>query len=146
MGTMEAPTSDGPAPVYAPTEADEPIFTLHITGLPGDLRQRELFNLFRHTGGYQFCNIRSTVNGISAFATFDAHENAVAAMNKYNGEMFDPDNESCRMKIELAKQNSRKRSPYEPAAGGEYGAAVGQKRSWDAANAAYGAAYGAAPG
>jgi hypothetical protein len=106
----------------------EPIFTLHITGLPNDIKQRELYLLFRESGGYQFCNLRSNPHGVSAFATFSDPESAQRAKNRFDGEVFDPDNEAVRLRIEMAKQNSRKRSLHD----GQSSASVGQKRQWDA--------------
>ena len=38
-------------PTVAPSTDAEPIFTIHIIGLPHDVKQRELFNLFRESGG-----------------------------------------------------------------------------------------------
>merc|ERR1711865_933951 len=95
-----------------PAVSEEAIFTLHITGLPPDVKTREIFSLFRSVRGYEFCNLRSTASGVSAFATFLNSECAGAALAQFDGQVFDPDT-GVKLKLEFAKSNSRKRTTHD---------------------------------
>lgn len=95
------------------------------------MKPRELYNLFREVGGYQYANLRANNHGVSAFVAFADNESAQRAKARFDGEVFDPDAPETRLRIEMAKQNSRKRAS-------DY--SVGHKRpaAWDAsANMGY---------
>ncbi|RZC50038.1 hypothetical protein C5167_018462 [Papaver somniferum] len=84
------------------------INTLFISGLPDDVKAREIHNLFRRRQGFEFSQLKYTGRGnqVVAFATFLNHHTAMAAMNSLNGATFDPQSGAC-LHIELARSNSR---------------------------------------
>ncbi|GAV60516.1 RRM_1 domain-containing protein [Cephalotus follicularis] len=87
--------------------------TLFVSGLPDDVKAREIHNLFRRRPGFDSCQLKYTGRGnqVVAFATFFNHQSAVAALHALNGIKFDPQTGST-LHIELARSNSRrKRKP-----------------------------------
>ncbi|KAG2305696.1 hypothetical protein Bca52824_025444 [Brassica carinata] len=99
-------------PHLLPQLADEPgaINTLFISGLPDDVKAREIHNLFRRRPGFESCQLKYTGRGdqVVAFATFSSHRFAMAAMNELNGVKFDPQTGSS-LHIEVARSNSRRK-------------------------------------
>ncbi|KAJ8774279.1 hypothetical protein K2173_009710 [Erythroxylum novogranatense] len=98
-----------PPPVQLSAESNS-INTLFVSGLPDDVKAREIHNLFRRRAGFVSCQLKYTGRGnqVVAFATFSNHQSAIAAMNSLNGIKFDPQTGSI-LHIELARSNSRKR-------------------------------------
>ncbi|KAI3409257.1 uncharacterized protein J3R85_019561, partial [Psidium guajava] len=89
------------------------INTLFVSGLPDDVKAREIHNLFRRRPGFDSCQLKYTGRGnqVVAFATFFNHQSAIAALHALNGVKFDPQTGST-LHIELARSNSRrKRKP-----------------------------------
>ncbi|RDY09499.1 RNA-binding protein with multiple splicing 2, partial [Mucuna pruriens] len=89
------------------------INTLFVSGLPDDVKAREIHNLFRRRPGFDSCQLKYTgrANQVVAFATFFNHQSAMAALHALNGVKFDPQSGSV-LHIELARSNSRrKRKP-----------------------------------
>ncbi|PSS07359.1 RNA-binding protein with multiple splicing 2 like [Actinidia chinensis var. chinensis] len=89
------------------------INTLFVSGLPDDVKAREIHNLFRRRPGFDSCQLKYTGRGnqVVAFATFVNHQSAMAALHSLNGVKFDPQTSSV-LHIELARSNSRrKRKP-----------------------------------
>ncbi|KAG0493904.1 hypothetical protein HPP92_004898 [Vanilla planifolia] len=86
------------------------IKTLFISGLPDDVKAREIHNLFRHHRGFSSCQLKYTGRGneVVAFAMFINHQSAIAALGALNGTIFDPETRAV-IHIELARSNSRKR-------------------------------------
>ncbi|KAK9131019.1 hypothetical protein Sjap_011506 [Stephania japonica] len=82
--------------------------TLFVSGLPDDVKPREIHNLFRRRPGFDFCQLKYTGRGnqVVAFATFFNHPSAIAAMHSLNGVLFDPQT-GATLHIELARSNSR---------------------------------------
>ncbi|XP_064995464.1 U1 small nuclear ribonucleoprotein A-like isoform X2 [Musa acuminata AAA Group] len=101
-----------PAPpvVYSKPEQQR-IKTLFVSGLPDDVKPREIHNLFRRRPGFDSCQLEYTGRGdqVVAFATFFNHQSAIAAMSSLDGVVFDPEI-GATLHIELARSNSRKRS------------------------------------
>ncbi|ESQ48632.1 hypothetical protein EUTSA_v10021259mg [Eutrema salsugineum] len=101
-----------PLPPPLPQFSDEPgaINTLFVSGLPDDVKAREIHNLFRRRPGFESCQLKYTGRGdqVVAFATFSSHGFAMAAMNELNGVKFDPQTGST-LHIELARSNSRRK-------------------------------------
>ncbi|XP_042405304.1 uncharacterized protein LOC121995633 isoform X1 [Zingiber officinale] len=87
------------------------IKTLFVSGLPDDVKPREIHNLFRRRPGFDFCQLEYTGRGdqVVAFATFFSHQTAIAALSTLEGSIFDPET-GATLHIELARSNSRKRS------------------------------------
>ncbi|KAE9621407.1 putative RNA recognition motif domain-containing protein [Lupinus albus] len=86
------------------------IDTLFISGLPDDVKAREIHNLFRRRPGFHACQLKYTGRGnqVVAFATFFNHQSAMAALHALNGVKFDPQSGSV-LHIELARSNSRRK-------------------------------------
>ncbi|PIA43052.1 hypothetical protein AQUCO_02000477v1 [Aquilegia coerulea] len=84
------------------------INTLFVSGLPDDIKPREIHNLFRRRHGFDFCQLKYTGRGnqVVAFATFFSHQAAIATLNTLNGTTFDPKT-GASLHIELARSNSR---------------------------------------
>ncbi|XP_022777216.1 protein WHI4 [Durio zibethinus] len=101
-------------PYYLQPDQDRNLInTLFVSGLPDDVKAREIHNLFRRRAGFDSCQLKYTGRGnqVVAFATFLNHQSAIAAMHALNGVKFDPQAGSV-LHIELARSNSRrKRKP-----------------------------------
>ncbi|KAJ9190315.1 hypothetical protein P3X46_001531 [Hevea brasiliensis] len=92
------------------------INTLFVSGLPDDVKPREIHNLFRRRPGFDSCQLKYTGRGnqVVAFATFFNHQSAIAALHSLNGVKFDPQTGST-LHIELARTNSRRK--HKPGSG-----------------------------
>ncbi|XP_042501510.1 U1 small nuclear ribonucleoprotein A-like isoform X2 [Macadamia integrifolia] len=88
------------------------IQTLFVSGLPDDVKPREIHNLFRRRPGFESCQLKYTGRGnqVVAFASFFNHELAMGALSALNGVPFDPQT-GATLHIELARSNSRKKRP-----------------------------------
>ncbi|XP_010542440.1 PREDICTED: protein WHI3 [Tarenaya hassleriana] len=106
------PLSHHLPPPSLPQVSDEAgaISTVFISGLPHDVKAREIHNLFRRRPGFDSCQLKYTGRGnqVVAFATFTNNRFAIAALNELNGVKFDPQTGST-LHIELAKSNSRRK-------------------------------------
>ncbi|CAK7356843.1 unnamed protein product [Dovyalis caffra] len=101
------------AAAVAGGEWNSGINTLFVSGLPDDVKAREIHNLFRRRPGFDSCQLKYTGRGnqVVAFATFFNHQSAIAALHSLNGVKFDPQTGST-LHIEIARSNSRrKRKP-----------------------------------
>ncbi|CAL5373917.1 unnamed protein product [Camellia sinensis] len=101
------------APEYGFNNDRNGINTLFVSGLPDDVKAREIHNLFRRRSGFDSCQLKYTGRGsqVVAFATFVNHQSAMAALHSLNGVKFDPQTGSV-LHIEMARSNSRrKRKP-----------------------------------
>nr|GMD30507.1 protein WHI4 [Ipomoea batatas] len=102
-----------PLPDYAYTVGNknerDMIRTLFVSGLPDDVKAREIHNLFCRRPGFESCQLKYTGRGdqVVAFATFVDHPTAMAALHSLNGVKFDPQTGST-LHIELARSNSRR--------------------------------------
>ncbi|CAI9114299.1 OLC1v1014988C3 [Oldenlandia corymbosa var. corymbosa] len=87
------------------------INTLFVSGLPDDVKAREIHNLFRRRPGFESCQLKYTGRGnqVVAFATFLNHQTAMAALHSLNGVKFDPQSGSS-LHIEMARSNSRRKN------------------------------------
>ncbi|KAI3773335.1 hypothetical protein L1987_47860 [Smallanthus sonchifolius] len=98
---------------------DDPnaISTLFVSGLPADVNDREIHNLFGGRPGFDYCEIKYSASGnqIVAFAKFVNHPSAIAALHALNGLKFDPQSGST-LHIELARANSNRRNRPGPGA------------------------------
>ncbi|XP_061414009.1 RNA-binding protein, mRNA-processing factor 2a-like [Lethenteron reissneri] len=80
--------------------------TLFVSGLPMDIKPRELYLLFRPFKGYEGSLIRLTSKQPVGFAMFDSRSEAEAAKNALNGIRFDPDIPQT-LRLEFAKANTK---------------------------------------
>ncbi|KAH6790124.1 RNA-binding family protein [Perilla frutescens var. frutescens] len=100
-----------PPPEYNYAAGDRNgINTLFVSGLPDDVKAREIHNLFRRRPGFESCQLKYTGRGnqVVAFATFVNPQSAMAALHSLNGAKFDPQTGST-LHIELARSNSRRK-------------------------------------
>ncbi|OMO66300.1 hypothetical protein COLO4_30644 [Corchorus olitorius] len=98
-------------PYYLQPDPDPNLInTLFVSGLPDDVKAREIHNLFRRRAGFDSCQLEYTGRGnqVVAFVTFLNHQSAIAAMHTLNGVKFDPQAGSV-LHIELARSNSRRK-------------------------------------
>ncbi|KAG9456539.1 hypothetical protein H6P81_001047 [Aristolochia fimbriata] len=88
------------------------IHTLFISGLPDDVKAREIHNLFRRRQGFESCQLKYTGRGnqVVAFATFYDHHTARVALKELDGRVFDPET-GAKLHVELARSNSRTKKP-----------------------------------
>jgi len=105
--------SESPPIVPPFVRSDDEVRTLFVSGLPVDVRQREVFNIFRFYEGYENCIIKTTPrpgknNAPVAFVTFASREQARVAMNDKQGMKYDPEFPAS-LRLEFAKSNTKNR-------------------------------------
>lgn len=83
-----------------------PVRTLFVSGLPVDIKPRELYLLFRPFKGYEGSLIKLTSRQPVGFVIFDSRAGAEAAKNALNGIRFDPENPQT-LRLEFAKANTK---------------------------------------
>ncbi|XP_039768143.1 RNA-binding protein with multiple splicing 2 [Ornithorhynchus anatinus] len=98
-------TDPGPTPATA-AATEEEVRTLFVSGLPMDIKPRELYLLFRPFKGYEGSLIKLTSKQPVGFVTFDNRAGAEAAKNALNGIRFDPENPQT-LRLEFAKANTK---------------------------------------
>ncbi|GAQ77624.1 RNA binding protein [Klebsormidium nitens] len=110
MASVGTPTSDTSFAVShsADQNGHEEVRTLFVSGLPEDVRERELYNLMRTFEGYEGSQIKRAAKSSKpvGFATFRTQAQALAVRESLNDTLFDPDIDA-RLQIDLAKQNSK---------------------------------------
>ncbi|KAL1270379.1 hypothetical protein QQF64_029395 [Cirrhinus molitorella] len=89
-----------------PNSPDEEVRTLFVSGLPLDIKPRELYLLFRPFQGYEGSLIKFTSKQPVGFVSFDSRSEADAAKNALNGVRFDPDIPQT-LRLEFAKANTK---------------------------------------
>uniref|UniRef100_A0A3B3BJR0 RNA binding protein, mRNA processing factor 2b n=1 Tax=Oryzias melastigma TaxID=30732 RepID=A0A3B3BJR0_ORYME len=67
---------------------EEEVRTLFVSGLPVDIKPRELYLLFRPFKGYEGSLIKLTSKQPVGFVTFDSRSGAEAAKNALNGHFW----------------------------------------------------------
>ncbi|XP_041646403.1 RNA-binding protein, mRNA-processing factor 2a isoform X2 [Cheilinus undulatus] len=85
---------------------EEEVRTLFVSGLPVDIKPRELYLLFRPFKGYEGSLIKLTSKQPVGFVTFDSRSGAEAAKNSLNGIRFDPESPQT-LRLEFAKANTK---------------------------------------
>jgi len=92
---------------YPRDDRNGEVRTLFISGLPDDVKEREIHNLFRLVPGYEGCKLTATGNiGPVAFASFTDRNSALIGQAYLHGIKFDPEN-PITLRIEFAKTNSK---------------------------------------
>jgi len=85
---------------------DGDIRTVFISGLPDDVKEREIHNLFRLVPGYEGSKITLMNNRPVSFATFQTRDAATNAISTLHGIKFDPDQEYT-IRLQFARSNSK---------------------------------------
>lgn len=85
------------------SSADE-VRTIFITGLPGDVKERELHNLLRWLPGFEASQINSKGEQPMGFALFSTPQHALAAKAAVQDLLFDEEQKSV-LHTEMAKKN-----------------------------------------
>ncbi|TSL54328.1 RNA-binding protein with multiple splicing [Bagarius yarrelli] len=86
--------------------SEEEVRTLFVSGLPLDIKPRELYLLFRPFKGYEGSLIKLTSKQPVGFVSFDSRAEAEAAKNALNGVRFDPEIPQT-LRLEFAKANTK---------------------------------------
>ncbi|KAK8914134.1 hypothetical protein KSP39_PZI023960 [Platanthera zijinensis] len=106
---LQAPPPTMSPPPTIPLEysgrssADE-VRTIFITGLPGDVKERELHNLLRWLPGFEASQINSKGEQPMGFALFSTPQHALAAKAALQDLVFDEEPKSV-LHTEMAKKN-----------------------------------------
>ncbi|XP_039244799.1 RNA-binding protein with multiple splicing isoform X4 [Pipra filicauda] len=103
MSNLPADRESGPADTGLP---EEEVRTLFVSGLPLDIKPRELYLLFRPFKGYEGSLIKLTSKQPVGFVSFDSRSEAEAAKNALNGIRFDPEIPQT-LRLEFAKANTK---------------------------------------
>uniref|UniRef100_A0A8C6MK73 RRM domain-containing protein n=1 Tax=Moschus moschiferus TaxID=68415 RepID=A0A8C6MK73_MOSMO len=85
---------------------EEEVRTLFVSGLPVDIKPRELYLLFRPFKGYEGSLIKLTSRQPVGFVIFDSRAGAETAKNTLYGIRFDPENPQT-LRLEFAKANTK---------------------------------------
>ncbi|EDO49830.1 predicted protein, partial [Nematostella vectensis] len=84
--------------------------TLFVSGLPLDVKPREVYLLFRSFKGYEGSLLKLTDKQPVAFVTFENKDCASDAKSELQGVQFDPD-VSQTLRLEFAKSNTKVSKP-----------------------------------
>uniref|UniRef100_A0A6B2LB13 RRM domain-containing protein n=1 Tax=Arcella intermedia TaxID=1963864 RepID=A0A6B2LB13_9EUKA len=79
---------------------------MFVSGLPGDVREREIHNLFRFFFGYEGCILNEKAKQPVAFVCFAEREFAIIALRYLHDIRMDL-NSPQKLRIEFAKSNSK---------------------------------------
>jgi len=102
-GTTNTPPSN-PAPT------GELVKTLYITGLPYDVKEREIQLLCRPHPGFEFCNLNLRSDPPSAFAKFSSREASEAALEALQGFQFDLNHPDLSVRVDFAKSDTMRKT------------------------------------
>lgn len=78
--------------------------TIFITGLPEDVKERELQNLCRWLPGFEASQLNFKAEKPMGFALFNSPHQAIAAKDILQDMLFDPEAKSV-LHTEMAKKN-----------------------------------------
>ncbi|XP_031568172.1 RNA-binding protein with multiple splicing 2-like isoform X2 [Actinia tenebrosa] len=92
------------------TTQEEEVRTLFVSGLPPDVKPREVYLLFRGYKGYEGSLLKLTDKQPVAFVTFEEKTDAEEAKEELQGVRFDPD-VSQTLRLEFAKSNTKVNKP-----------------------------------
>ncbi|TYH47601.1 hypothetical protein ES332_D10G009100v1 [Gossypium tomentosum] len=95
-----------PPPVHhpPPVSSHDEVRTIFITGLPEDVKERELQNLLRWLPGYEASQVNYKGEKPMGFALFSSAQLAIAAKDALQEMVFDAESKSV-LHIEMAKKN-----------------------------------------
>uniref|UniRef100_UPI00358E5705 RNA-binding protein with multiple splicing n=1 Tax=Myxine glutinosa TaxID=7769 RepID=UPI00358E5705 len=87
-------------------QSSQQVRTLFVSGLPVDIKPRELYLLFRPYKGYEGSLIMMTSKQPVGFVTFDSRSAAEVAKNALNGIRFDPESPQT-LRLAFARTNTK---------------------------------------
>ncbi|XVF23006.1 hypothetical protein REPUB_Repub13aG0000600 [Reevesia pubescens] len=87
-----------------PAPSHDEVRTIFITGLPEDVKERELQNLLRWLPGYESSQVNYKGEKPMGFALFSSAQLAIAAKDALQEMVFDAESKSV-LHIEMAKKN-----------------------------------------
>ncbi|CAJ2656530.1 unnamed protein product [Trifolium pratense] len=93
-----------PPPAAIPSPSSEEVRTIFITGLPEDVKERELQNLLRWLPGFEASQLNFKAEKPMGFALFSSPHQAIAAKDILQDMLFDPESKSV-LHTEMAKKN-----------------------------------------
>ncbi|XP_035485321.2 RNA-binding protein, mRNA-processing factor 2a isoform X2 [Scophthalmus maximus] len=105
-GSNSTNNNNGSSSSSSGVSIEEEVRTLFVSGLPVDIKPRELYLLFRPFKGYEGSLIKLTSKQPVGFVTFDSRSGAEAAKNSLNGIRFDPESPQT-LRLEFAKANTK---------------------------------------
>ncbi|XP_050136005.1 uncharacterized protein LOC126611672 [Malus sylvestris] len=82
----------------------EEVRTIFITGLPEDVKEREIQNLLRWLPGYEASQVNNKGEKPMSFALFSTAQQAIAAKDALQGMIFDSESKAV-LHTEMAKKN-----------------------------------------
>ncbi|KAL7078607.1 hypothetical protein ACQ4LE_002310 [Meloidogyne hapla] len=121
MESLDSVISTNNGTIYGngSSDAQSQVRTLFVSGLPADVKSRELYLLFRAYPGYESSQLKLTLsnrNGNSklstpvGFVTFSNRHDADDVRQKLQGVKFDPEL-SQTLRLELARSNTKVTKP-----------------------------------
>ncbi|KAK4802217.1 hypothetical protein SAY86_000420 [Trapa natans] len=93
-----------PLPQASPVSSHDEVRTIFITGLPEDVKERELQNLLRWLPGYEASQVNYKGEMPMGFALFSTAQLAIAARDTLQEMVFDAETKSV-LHTEMAKKN-----------------------------------------
>ncbi|XP_060669580.1 uncharacterized protein LOC125418755 [Ziziphus jujuba] len=106
-GAAAAPPPHHPPPILVDNPnrpATDEVRTIFITGLPEDVKERELQNLLRWLPGYEASQVNFKGEKPMGFALFSSAQQALAAKDTLQNMVFDAESKSV-LHTEMAKKN-----------------------------------------
>jgi len=102
--------NSSPPRTKRPKEPLGELRTLFLSGLPTDIKEREIHNLMRFFPGYEGCvlNLNESAGRPVCFASFQDRNSALRALRVVQDLRFDP-NVALPLRVEFAKTNSKAR-------------------------------------
>ncbi|XP_060206067.1 uncharacterized protein LOC132633578 isoform X2 [Lycium barbarum] len=98
------PASAPPPHHHHPSMPIDEVRTIFISGLPQDVKERELVNLLRWLPGYEASQVNFKGEVPMGFALFSNHQCAIGAKDAIQGLVFDTEGK-CVLHTEMAKKN-----------------------------------------
>lgn len=119
MESLDSAISTGNGKCGLGSDQQQQVRTLFVSGLPADVKTRELYLLFRGCTGYESSQLKLTQSSKNntmktstpvGFVTFATRQNADEARNKLQGVRFDPEQPQT-IRLELARSNTKVTKP-----------------------------------
>jgi len=92
-----------------PSPVATDVKTLYVSGLPHDVKEREIQLLCRPFSGFEFCNLNTRSDQPSAFVKFIDRESATTALQSLQGFQFDLNHPDQLIRVEFARSDTMKK-------------------------------------